>query len=770
MHEHRSHRLGLGGLIAFLGLAGVFGPFTAIAQEGKPKGFVLDDLTRVPELTEIALSPGGDRVVFLSSRATDLSPFHMNAEVTLWLGEPGREPRRISTDGRVSKLVWSPDGKSVAFLLRKRPSVPPKPEDFRDSLVVGFIDPSGDSLRETRSVQACEGGPVQSFSWRPSGLGLAVLCGRAPAAPPDKPPATKPVDTEKDIIVASRSRHFDALPSKDEGPSQTLELHEFGSGGSGPVVKVPLAAGGKTLLVTDGLGNARRPIVFASDGRCLWFTATEDPSLYAIFSTHRAIYRSCASPGGKFETSMVPGSEGPVAAPSLSPDGKVLGWVRYGGHFPDRLGAPDLLTLDPRSGVSPGAAGQRPRAVTLDGFILSFHTDPAPVWSPEGHVYIQGVENAGYRLFEADPATGTRKPVTPENQHVSAFSVARDGRSMAVIMGDASSPDEVYLRRGVNGPFVRLTRFGDDVKKAFAVSDVRAISWPSRDGKFEVRGFLVTPSGVPPGTRLPLIVDIHGGPGVYYQNHFQPVHLEGGGDQLPPELLASHGYAVLCPNPRGDAAYTMEYAKPGLGSWDLKIDDVLAGVDALVARGIADPGRLGVSGGSFGGWGAVAAISRSKLFRAAVSHDGPLDLPTEMALEYRRSLLSNWNAFSQILGGVPFDTHLPTIDPTTIRTPLLLRFGARASDPAHPESFYVSGMGVYAYLDCHGVPVEMLVHPNESHGIFDPTTLRDYVDRAVNWFDYWLGDAAVYHDDWRREEFGAWKAHPGGARPCRSDF
>jgi hypothetical protein len=76
---------------------------------------------------------------------------------------------------------------------------------------------------------------------------------------------------------------------------------------------------------------------------------------------------------------------------------------------------------------------------------------------------------------------------------------------------------------------------------------------------------------------------------------------------------------------------------------------------------------------------------------------------------------------------------------------------------------------VYAYLDCHGVPVEMLVHPNESHGIFDPKTLRDYVDRAMNWFDYWLA-GAVYHDDWRREEFDAWKAHPGRTRPCRSDL
>jgi dipeptidyl aminopeptidase/acylaminoacyl peptidase len=340
---------------------------------------------------------------------------------------------------------------------------------------------------------------------------------------------------------------------------------------------------------------------------------------------------------------------------------------------------------------------------------------------------------------------------------------------MAVIMGDASSPDEVYLRRGSSGSFVRLTRFREDVRRAFAVSDVRPVSWPSRDGKYEVRGFLVTPTGSPSGSKLPLVVDIHGGPGVYYQNHFPAVHLEGGGGQIPAELLASHGYAVLCPNPRGDAAYTMDYAKPGLASWDLKIDDVLAGVEALVARGIADPDRLGVTGGSFGGWGAVAAISRSKLFRAAVAHDGPLDVTTEMALEYRRSLLSNWTAFTDIFGGAPFDVRLPAIDPTTIRTPLLLRFGAQASDPAHPESFYVSGMGVYAYLDCHGVPVEMLVHPNESHGIFDPKTLRDYVDRAMNWFDYWLA-GAVYHDDWRREEFDAWKTHPGQTRPCRSDL
>jgi dipeptidyl aminopeptidase/acylaminoacyl peptidase len=740
---------------------GFVSALTADEPAKKPGRFTLDDLTKYTHLTDVQVSPDGRSVLYVAERETDISPMLSGRESTIWFVRSGGEPRPVTTGGHGSKPRWSPDGKSIAFLLQEAPSNPPKPGGPATTLRVGTLDAAGAAtlFRETKQVTPCGGGPLVSFSWAPDGRHLAFLCSRLPA-PPD--PKAMAEDPERDIIVASHSRYFDApAPSGDTGARQTLELLDLVSG---QVDRADLTTGGRSLLVTDGFNNATKPLLFSRDGNTIFLCATEDASVYAMFSPNRGIYRvSLGSAPRISEAAKIPGSDGPATAPSLSRDGRTLSWIQYGGHFPDKLGSPVLRTFDLKE------ASASARSIALPDFILSFHTDPAPIWSSSGQVYLLGLENAGWRLFAIDPATGRRTPASPENRHMTAFSVAADGTTMAAILGDANSPDEIFLRAGASTTFVSLTHFGDAVRQWLAFSPVQSISWPSKDGKFEVRGFLVKPPDYQPGKRYPLIVDIHGGPGVYYVNQFYAVRLGSGGAQVPAELYAAHGFAVLCPNPRGDSAYTMAYAQPGMASWEGKISDVIAGAETLVTRGIADPKRLGVTGGSFGGWGSVYAISKTNIFKAAASHDGPLDMTTEMGLEYRRGLLSNWNAFSDVFGGTPHDVPFPEINPSTIRTPVLLRFGAQPSDPVHSESFYDSGMGVYAYLDCHGLPVEMLVHPHESHGIFNPKTLRDYVERNLNWFEYWLNDAP-YRDEWRREEFDAWKKSPGHVRPCGSAF
>jgi dipeptidyl aminopeptidase/acylaminoacyl peptidase len=156
-------------------------------------------------------------------------------------------------------------------------------------------------------------------------------------------------------------------------------------------------------------------------------------------------------------------------------------------------------------------------------------------------------------------------------------------------------------------------------------------------------------------------------------------------------------------------------------------------------------------------------VSYTNRFAAASENDGLANVEIENEIEYRRAAASNYLMFSQMFGGAPWEVEYPNVEVQKVQTPLLMRHGARPSDPVHPESFFVASIGLYISLDQRHIPVEMIVHPKEGHGVFTTSTLRAYIDRDLNWFDYWLLDKP-YIDPERQPEFDEWKRAHGSPR------
>ena len=251
-----------------------------------------------------------------------------------------------------------------------------------------------------------------------------------------------------------------------------------------------------------------------------------------------------------------------------------------------------------------------------------------------------------------------------------------------------------------------------------------SLKWTSKDG-VTVEGVLWPPIGYKPGARVPVLVELHGGPTGVVLNAFPSPRT------YPTQVFLQHGIAVFAPNFRGSvnfgAPFTMKSAlSQGIGDYQ----DVMTGIDYLIERGIADPDRLGVMGWSYGGYLAASVITQTQRFKAAsigapatdwITYYGQSDGPREILKSY--------------FGGTPWEVpqnyqrHSPRFRLREIRTPSLLQVGAM--DINHNAEIY------QALLD-HDVPVEYVVYPREGHGITEPKHVRDLLERNLSWFLRWL--------------------------------
>jgi dipeptidyl aminopeptidase/acylaminoacyl peptidase len=244
----------------------------------------------------------------------------------------------------------------------------------------------------------------------------------------------------------------------------------------------------------------------------------------------------------------------------------------------------------------------------------------------------------------------------------------------------------------------------------------------------EIEAALLRPDGVPPGTRLPLIVLVHGGPTGAWTDRFDAWG----------QLLVRRGFAVLYPNIRGSTNYGHDFMVMNRRDWggaDFK--DVLAGADRLIRLGIADPDRLGIGGWSYGGYISAWAVTQTTRFKASVS-GAPM---TDLAFEYGTEE-AGINAYDTWFMGTPYE-NLPLFierSPVTFvrraKTPTLLLCGENdATDPVEQCAQFHRGLRRY------GVATEFVVYPREGHGIREEKHAIDVLNRVVDWFVSYLAAA-----------------------------
>jgi dienelactone hydrolase len=310
------------------------------------------------------------------------------------------------------------------------------------------------------------------------------------------------------------------------------------------------------------------------------------------------------------------------------------------------------------------------------------------------------------------------------------------------VLEDDTTPPELYAL-GQNGERRALTELNKSFTEQYELPRQEVIRWRSDD--YEIEGILVYPpegvesrkSKVENGeqsdsrltthdSRLPLIVQVHGGPKGRVVNTLRSYNMH--------PVWAAEGYLVLKPNFRGSEGYGSVFAvanRRDLGGGDFR--DIMAGVDELIRRGLADPKRMGIMGGSYGGYMTNWAVSQTDRFAAAVSMFGIFSLVTD----YSNSEISRWDR--DYLGGYYWED--PEIyrrcSPATylerINTPVLILHGE-----SDGNTFLSNSKEMYRALRERGATVQFVRYPREGHGLREPNHKLDEMRRCLGWFDLYL--------------------------------
>ena len=317
---------------------------------------------------------------------------------------------------------------------------------------------------------------------------------------------------------------------------------------------------------------------------------------------------------------------------------------------------------------------------------------------------------------------------------LTSFAPTADGE-VAFTAHTPSHPPEVYWLGADADTPERMTTSNPELADV-EMGEQRVVSYTASDGQFTIDGMLILPVDYQPGTQVPVITVVHGGPEAHYSNGWLTRY------SAPGQMGAAQGYAVFYPNYRGSTGRGIDFIYSSQA--DLagrEFDDIVDGVDFLIDEGIADPDRVGVTGGSYGGY-ATAWMSTyyTERFAAGVmnvgisnniSKWGTSDIPEELFLVHARSRI--WNSWMDLL------KRSPIYYAGQANTPLLIAHGEEDTR-VHPAQ----SMELYRHIKVRrpDVPLRMVTYPNEGHGYGRSTAQLDYTLRMMRWFDTYLnGDS-----------------------------
>ncbi|MBV8207167.1 MAG: S9 family peptidase [Acidobacteria bacterium] len=413
------------------------------------------------------------------------------------------------------------------------------------------------------------------------------------------------------------------------------------------------------------------------------------------------IYNASLSDG---KMAQLAAPAGPFHGVKVSPDGK---WIAYIGCRVDGPSPHDLYALP--------ASGGQPTNLTsesIDRLIGNF------AWTGNDGITATIEDGFHSRMFRVSlDGKATAMPPVPVNPR--GFDVARNGT--LVFSGSSSTqPEELWLAAPGAAP-AKVSEFN---KSWDAVQLIKpeVFRYRSFDGA-EIEAALLLPAGYDGHSRLPLITLVHGGPTGLWSDSIQNWA----------QILAGHGYAVMCPNIRGSLGYGQKFMEMNRADWgggDFK--DVMAGIDALVARGVADPDRLGIGGWSYGGYMAEWAITQTNRFKAAISGAGMADLISEFGTETSPS-------YDAWFFGQPYEKpegflhSSPLMYMKNARTPTLILQGE--NDTTDPLG---QSQQLYRALKHYGVRAELVQYPREPHGPQEEKHNIDILKRIVAWYDEYL--------------------------------
>ena len=662
-----------------------------------PKSIALDDLYRFQLPTACDLSPDGAWIVYALSRVEKKTEKKYS---NLWrVDVPGGEPRPFTCGDQYDGApVFSPDGRWIAFLSNRK-------DEQQAQIYV--IPTDGGEARMLTDMP----GRYADLAWSPDSRRIAFSFRKKDA---DAVERDKDEDKKKLGIVA---RHVTRMFYKADGegflPRERWHLWTVG---------VP---SGKTRQLTEGAGHDEDQPGWSPDSRSLVFVSNraEDPDLDPEAMDLWII----PARGGEMKKLTTP--KGEKSHPAFSPDGERVAWFgrRAGGGW----GRPAHVWVAP---VESGRAVDllanhdlHASSFTI-GDLVSVPQMP-PRWSTDGaRITFQALEQGRTTLRWV--ATSGRTPelgtVVAAPGVVGAWNFDRTRQRIACVFGTLDDPAQVcVVEDGVPRPLTRINRDRLDKLSLGTVEEV----WLKKAGENGLQGWILLPPGFRKNRRYPCIVEVHGGPHTQYGYTFMHEF----------RALAARGFVVAFCNPRGSHGYGAAHATAIDNAWGtVDYQDVMAFADHVSKRPFVDTKRMGITGGSYGGYMTNWVIGHTRRFAAAVTQRCVSNL-----ISMYGSSDINW-LMGMELGHVPPWTHTehywqrsPMSSIHKAKTPTLVIHSEQ--DHRCPIE---QGEQVFVALKKLGVPTEMVRFPDESHGLSRGGRTDRRVERLthmVRWFEKYLG-------------------------------
>jgi len=625
-------------------------------------------------VSDPAIDPTGRRIAYVVSVPAGTDSEERRAGSEIWVTSiDGGDERRFTPEGvRSSSPQWSPDGKTLAFLSKR--------EELNEHRQIYLIAIDGGEA----SLLTRHDTSIDAFRWSPDGRSIAFLA-------PDAKTEVQKEDEEasRDWVIVDEQRTYSRLWIADAETGESRAVYE-----------------------TD-LDASR--FEWTPDGEQLIFTAAAIPGPDAAMM-HSRLHRVSIEGG---EPTVICPTEGKLGRFAIAPDGSklaFLGAVSFNDPREQSLFIAPLAGGAARN-LTEGFEGAASRIAWVDDHTVLMLAQQGTNTTPN-LVDAQ----SGRRRTIIDGAPGA--PGAPGGAALWSFDLQASSGRFCAIGSTPRHASELFAGSLKDDSLTRLTHH-NPVLDTLRLPRVEAIEWTSVDG-LRIEGVLTYPVGYEPGRRYPLIVNPHGGP-------------EGtdlvGWDTVP-QLMAARGFLVLQPNYRGSIGRGVAFSK---GDHDdmggLEFQDILAGIDALIARGLADRERIGMAGWSYGGYlSALAATHHSRRFKAAVigagvsnwiSYTGTTDIPEEMCVvHWNRPMVENFELYWE---------RSPLSGINNAQTPTLILHGA--GDKRVPPS---QAHEMYLALKSKGVPTQLVLYPRSGHGVSERAHRIDLFTRELDWFEKYL--------------------------------
>ena len=661
----------------------------SVPAGAQTRGATPDDYFAFETLADPQFSPDGSTIAFVTT-TVDQKQNRRHSAIWIVATSGSQEPIKLTTAPQSSNTPrWSPDGKTIAFLSARAAAEDPATEGPKTQIWLLPLN-GGEPRRLTHLLNG-----VQSFQWSPDGA--RILC-MSRSGPSDS--AKSPSDV----------RHYKHLSYKfnDAGWFDDKRAHLW-------VIDV---GSGTQTQITDGENWNDSDPQWSPDGRRIAFVS--DRTGKAFDGGRNTDVWVIAATGGPL--TKMSSREEPESSPRWSPDGQTLAFI---GATEERA--------HPKIWLAPATGGTA--RLAADGLDLI----PSGLqWAEGGRaLYFESGVKGTTQLFRVDLATRRAAQVTSGLRTIRAVDIHDRTSKLAYAANDPTHLDDLYVADMNGRNEKQLTHANATLWKQLTLVDVTRVPFKGADG-WDVDGFLMKPVGWQAGQKYPMVLSIHGGPaGMYGFEWFHEF-----------QVYAGRGWAVFFTNPRGSTGYGEKFDRGVQMEWGGKAYvDIMNGVDAVLAQNPwIDAERLGVTGGSYGGYMTNWIISHTNRFKAAVtlrsisnfiSDDGTRDGAYGHADDFGGDIFENHDAYWN---------YSPLKYVKNVKTPTLI---------LHSDNDFrvpiEQGEQWFRALQHFGVPSEIVFFPRENHNLTrtgEPKHLVESLKWQVYWFDRYLnGNASAVPPD-----------------------